>query len=310
MISQMEIGCAMIRILPWLGLKSASIRSFLWSGWMAGVCFQSRAHSSLQVLPHRPAISRELAPLLKSSWWFFTCNCWLRLDCGAVPSNGNACVSEINSQRWFYVCNFIHRCCVLTCWAIQVLGKAYLKDACKGHMSVMDMCSFCSTQKSLSLLDVLWHRSLAWAAWGRSQEGGTFNLEARWKALLHRADQPSLGPCFFCRYDDQASRQLLDKASLHQLVWSLAVLPVSLPTKYFGSGGIMCNAPWQRSRRCHWGALHTYPGFLASLLHLPCSSTNSFVFYRACWRSLPIRTMEIVLAPVSEQKRDCEKLWA
>lgn len=37
-------------------------------------------------------------------------------------------------------------------------------------------------------------------------------MEARWKALLHRADEPSPGPCCFCRYDDQASRQLLDKA--------------------------------------------------------------------------------------------------
>ena len=165
------------------------------------------------------------------------------------------------------------------------------------------------------------HKS-PWACWmcfgtgllreqheAEAKKEGPLNLEARWKALLHRADQPSLGPCFFCRYDDQASRQLLDKANLHQLVWSLAVLPVSLPTKYFGSAGIMCNAPWQRSRRCHWGALHTYPGFLASLLHLPCSSTNSFVFYRACWRSLPIRTMEIALAPVNG-KWDCEKLQA
>lgn len=214
-----------------------------------------------------------------------------------------------HSVDFTYVISFI----VAVCSPVQQ-SRCWEKPTWRMHAKVTwawwTCVPFCSTQKSLSLLDVLWHRSLAWAAWGRSQEGGTFNLEARWKALLHRADQPSLGPCFFCRYDDQASRQLLDKANLHRLVWSLAVLPVSLPTKYFGSGGIMCNAPWQRSRRCHWGALHTYPGFLASLLHLPCSSTNSFVFYRACWRSLPIRTMEIVLAPVSEQKRDCEKLWA
>lgn len=40
-----------------------------------------------------------------------------------------------------FVEKHIHRHCGLTCSAIQVLGKAYLKDACKGHMSVMDMCS-------------------------------------------------------------------------------------------------------------------------------------------------------------------------
>ena len=33
-----------------------------------------------------------------------------------------------------------------------------------------------------------------------------------------RSAEPSLVPYFFGRYDDQASRQLLDKAHLYQLV--------------------------------------------------------------------------------------------